>query len=112
MPKKKKMISESLLSKDFCMFVPWTIPEKKKKEKKNVVSLECFPCIYFFLFSAIESGLFDFYKWQSIEDGKLESNAQDQLHTIRASIRTLLSLVEGQADANVKCKFCFYIISF
>lgn len=92
MPKKKKnMISESLLSNDFCMFVPWTIPEKN---------------IYFFLFSAIESGLFDFYKWQSIEDGKLESNAQDQLLTIRASIRTLLSRVEGQADANVKCKFC------
>ena len=79
---------------------------EKKEKKKNVVSLECYPCIYFFLFSAIESGLFDFYKWQSIEDGKLESNAQDQLHTIRASIRTLLSLVEGQADANVKCKFC------
>ena len=74
MPKKKKMISESLLSNDFCMFVPWTIPGKKKKKKKNVVSLEYFPCIYFFLFSAIESGLFDFYKWQSIEDGKLESN--------------------------------------
>ena len=79
---------------------------EKKEKKKNLVSLECFPCIYFFLFSAIESGWFDFYKWQSIEDGKLESNAQDQLHTIRASIRTLLSLVEGQADANVKCKFC------
>lgn len=79
---------------------------EKKEKKKNVVSLECFPCIYFFLFSAIESGLFDFYKWQSIEDGKLESNAQDQLLTIRASIRTLLSRVEGQADANVKCKFC------
>lgn len=79
---------------------------EKKEKKKNVVSLECFPCIYFFLFSAIESGLFDFYKWQSIEDGKLESNAQDQLLTIRASIRTLLSRVEGQADANVKSKFC------
>lgn len=79
---------------------------EKKEKKKNLVSLECFPCIYFFLFSAIESGLFDFYKWQSIEDGKLESNAQDQLLTIRASIRTLLSRVEGQADANVKCKFC------
>ena len=48
--------------------------EKKEKKKKRC-QFEYFPCIYFFLFSAIESGLFDFYKWQSIEDGKLESNA-------------------------------------
>lgn len=47
--------------------------EKKEKKKKRCQS-RVFPVHIFFPFSAIESGLFDFYKWQSIEDGKLESN--------------------------------------
>lgn len=79
----------------------------EKKEEKKTLSVSSVSRAYIFSFSPQSKVVcLIFYKWQSIKDGKLESNAQDQLHTIRASTRTLLSLVEGQADANVKCKFC------
>ena len=78
---------------------------EKKEKKKNVVSHEYFPCIYFSFSPQSKVVCLIF-----TSDNRLKMGSWNPMH--RASIRTLLSLVERQADANVKCKFCFYIIYF
>ena len=79
--------------------------EKKEKKKKNVVS-SSISRAYIFSFSPQSKVVCLIFT----SDNRLKMGSWNPMH--RASIRTLLSLVERQADADVKCKFCFYIIYF